>query len=168
MYRNKATAGICSVFALFCLSLTGCGEPTTDPSRKETDVSHDSLIGYWISQSPNDFTGEYLFKTFTRDRFLDLWEMIPYEIVRIKDQQIQYRWMQEAYPLGPFERNTLVHVLSEGVIRIQYDNFSEGYIYERVSRDVWEKRYAEDNQIQLDQLRSQLQKLLNRNQPRME
>ena len=158
---NKQIARALAV-GWFLFLINGCADGAEE---SPTDVSPEALVGYWISVEPSEISGTHLFIIFTPDRFLDIGEMIPYSVTDVRNNRIFIEWTQEAGLLGSFQRQTVIHVHSDETIRIQYDKLTDGYRYERVSRNQWETQYAEQEALHIEVLRESLQKWIQQTAP---
>ncbi len=120
------------------------------------------IVGYWKSVKKNDLDDTYLYKAFSETEYFDIAGWIPYKVVGIDGNELTFAWSQDSGALGEFDRKTRISFFSNDKMRIDYDRFSEGYVYEKISEEQWlrEKKELDDEAIQ--QLRQKIGETIRR------
>lgn len=109
----------------------------------ESEKSHESpnparkLIGFWRSVKKSEFDNQYIYRAYGENEFLDLTGWIPYEVEETNGNKLIYSWLHDTGYLA-IERKTLVEILPNNQMRMQFDTLSEGIVFEKVPKIQWE------------------------------
>jgi hypothetical protein len=120
------------------------------------------IVGYWKSVKKNDFDDTYLYQAFSESEYFDISGWIPYKVVGIAGNELTFAWSQDSGELGEFDRETRVTFISDQKMRIDYDRFSEGYVYERIPEDQWLREKKELDDAAIQQLRQKIGETIQR------
>jgi hypothetical protein len=120
------------------------------------------LVGYWKSVKKNDFDDTHLYQAFSESEYFDIVGWIPYSVVGVDGNELTYAWSQDSGELGEFDRKTRVVFLSDQKMRIDYDRFSEGYVYEKIPEDQWLREKKELDDAAIQQLRQKIGETIQR------
>lgn len=120
------------------------------------------IVGYWKSVKKNDFDDTYLYQAFSESEYFDIAGWIPYKVVGVAGNELTFAWSQDSGELGEFERKTRVTFLSDQKMRIDYDRFSEGYVYEKIPEDQWLREKKELDDAAIQQLRQKIGETIQR------
>jgi hypothetical protein len=134
-------------------------------SYSSTTVNGDlkrNLVGYWKSVKKNDFDDTHLYQGFSETEYFDVAGWIPYKVTGTSGNKLTYAWSQDSGELGEFDRNTSIVFLSDDRMRIDFDRFSEGYVYERISEDKWLQEQQELQEEAIQELRQKIGATLQR------
>lgn len=120
------------------------------------------IVGYWKSERKNDFDDTYLYQAFSETEYFDIAGWIPYEVVGVDGNELTFTWSQDSGELGDFDRKTRITFISDQKMRIDYDRFSEGYVYEKIPEDQWLREKKELDDAAIQQLRQKIGETIQR------
>lgn len=131
--------------------------PALKPSESTSDsIQPVDIVGFWRTVDKNPLSDEYIYQCFSKNMYLDstLMEetLRPYRITKCSGTTLEFVRDIGENDLGIKTLTSKIILEGGGKIRVKWDDFTDGFVYARVSFEQWKTEYGQQRPDSIDDL----------------